>query len=421
MDKSDHPDKWKLPLKVGLAILGAATLIVLAFLILPKLSFEKGEAAISIKKDRLVISAVQKGPFKEIMTVAGNIFPVNIVYLSAAEGGSVEQIFLEPGSMVKEGDQILRLANTNLLLDIMWREAELFQQSNNLRNTRLAIEQYKLQLNQQFADIENKLQQQRRVYERYQELEKDKLISRHEYELAKDQYEFLLKQKELTVESQKSEIKFRQAQIEALEESLLRMQANLDVVKQKQENLTIVAPVSGQLTSLNAEIGQSKAPGERIGQIDRTDGFKIRAGIDERFISLISTEKSGEFDFAGQTYQVDVRKVYPEVKDGKFEVDFEFLGKEPPGIKRGQSLRIRLELEDAAEVLLLPQGDFIQDNAGKWVYVLEESGKAAVRRRVRLGRQNQKFIEVLEGLGAGEFVITSSYEDFRGTEKLILK
>jgi HlyD family secretion protein len=373
------------------------------------------------KKDKILISTIKRGRFKETITINGKILPANIVYLDALEGGRIENVFVEAGSLVKTGDPILQLTNPNLQMDMMFRESELFQASNNLRNTRLSMEQFKLQLNQQLTDIENKLQQQRRVYERYKELEKDSLISRHEYELAKDQYDYLVKQKELTVESQKSELKFRQAQIEALEESLTRMQANLDLVKQRQDNLTVAAPVSGQLTSLTAAVGESISPGSRLGQIDQWDGFKIRTSIDERFIAQVKPKDAGEFDFSGQSYKVDVKKIYPEVREGKFEVDLEFVGEHPPGLKRGQTLRIRLDLVDATEELLLAKGEYMRSSGAKWVYVLDKTGKEAVKRRIRTGRQTPQVIEVLEGLSEGERVIVSSYESFEDCDRLILK
>ena len=375
----------------------------------------------TVKRDRILISTIKRGYFKETILLDGKILPVNIVYLDALEGGRVDKIFVEVGSLVKQGDPILQMTNTNLLMDIMFRESELFQQSNNLRNTRLSMEQYKLQLNQQLTDIENKLQQQRRVYERYKELEKDSLISRHEYELSKDQYEYLVKQKDLTVESQKSELKFRQAQIEALEESLSRMQANLDIVKQRQENLTLIAPVSGQLTSLRAAIGESVSPGSRLGQIDQWDFFKVRTAVNERYIAQVKMKDVGEFNFAGQTYKVDVQKIYPEVKDGKFEVDLEFIGEHPPGLKRGQSLQIRLHLVDSVETLLLARGEFTRTSGNKWVYVLDETGKGALRRKIRTGRQTDTLFEVLEGVSEGEAVIVSSYENFKNCDRLVLR
>jgi HlyD family secretion protein len=306
--------------------------------------------------------------------------------------------------VVKQGDKILSLGNTNLLLDIMWREAELFQQSNNLRNTRLQMEQYRLQLNQELASIDNQLKQQKRTYERYQELMKDNLISQHEFDLAKDQYEYLVIRRELTIESQTNELEFRQSQIEALESSLRRMQDNLEVVKQKQENLTIRAPISGHLTALDAEIGQSKAPGLRIGQIDVMDAFKVRVPVDEHYIARVEQGRGGTFDFAGNTYDM----LFPE------EV--------PQGIRRGMSLHIRLEMGDISDdAILLAKGGFFQTTGGNWVYVLDNSAKIATKRPIRLGMSNAYVHEILEGLQPGEKVITSSYESFGNHERLILK
>ncbi|OGD22289.1 MAG: hypothetical protein A2W03_09375 [Candidatus Aminicenantes bacterium RBG_16_63_16] len=409
--------RWLAGGLIGAAALGLGA----AVLFLAPAVFRKAASTHTIRKERIEIVRVTRGIFSEAISVAGKILPVNIVYLDAMEAGRVEKIFTEAGSLVKKDDKILQLANSNLLMDIMWRESELFQASNNMRNTRLSMEQFKLQLNQQLYDIENRLQQQRRVYERYKELDKDNLISRHQYELAKDQYDYLVKQKELTVESQKSELKFRQAQLESLEESLTRMQANLDIVKQRQENLTLVAPVSGQLTSLTAEVGESISQGTRLGQIDQWDGFKVKASIDERFIAQIKPKDAGEFEFAGQTYRVDVKKIYPEVKDGKFEVDFEFMGEHPPGLKRGQTLHIRLTAVDPADSLLLARGDFVRTTGGKWAYVLEDGNKSAVKRRIQVGRQTAEILEVIDGLREGESVVTSSYEDFGNCDRLILK
>ncbi len=375
----------------------------------------------SVKKERISIAKVGRGPFIETISVTGKILPANIIYLESSEGGRVEKIFVEAGSMVKQGEKILELSNTNLLLDIMRRESDLSQHSNNLRNARLAFDQFKLQLNQQLSEIDNRLQQQKRVYERYKELEKESLISRHEFELAKDQYEYLVKQKELTVETQKSEIKVRQAQIESLEESLQRAEADLELVKKKLENLTLVAPVSGQLTSLDVVRGETKSPGERLGQIDQWDGFKVRALIDERYIAQVKPKDVGSFDFGGQTYQVDVKKIYPEVRDGKFDIDLEFVGPSPPGLKRGQTLHIRLDLKDTADSLLLPREEYLRSTGGRWLYVLDETGKMAVKTRVRIGRQSPRAVEILEGVEEGDSVIVSSYESFRNCDRLIIK
>ena len=416
MDRKIEKKKWPPKKIAGFAAVGLFVILVLYVFL-----FRLSKSTLNVKTERITISTVTRGPFQEFIPIMGNVLPINTFYLNAVEGGRVEEIYLEAGTFVKEGDGILRLANTNLLLDIMWREAELFQQSNNLRNTRLSMEQYRLRLNQDVAEIENLLQQQKRTYERYKELVKDNLISKHEYELAKDQYDYLIKRKELTIESQKNDLEFRQAQIDALEASLKRMQDNLEIVKQKQENLTIRAPISGHLTALDAEIGQSKSPGQPLGQIDVLEGFRVKAAIDEHYIARVETGRKGEFDFAGNSYGLIVKKIYPEVKEGRFEVDMEFVGSGPEEITRGQTLHIRLELGDISEAILLPRGGFYQTTGGNWAYVVDESENIATKRRIRLGRQNPQVFEVLEGLGPGDRVITSSYESFGNMDRLVLK
>jgi HlyD family secretion protein len=416
MDRKIEKKKWP-PKKIAAYAAGGLFVILVLYVFLFRLS----KSTLNVKTERITVSTVTRGPFQEFIPVMGNVLPINTFYLNAVEGGRVEEIYLEAGSFVKKGDKILRLANTNLLLDIMWREAELFQQSNNLRNTRLSMEQYRLQLNQDLAAVENELQQQKRTYERYKELVKDNLISKHEYELAKDQYDYLIKNKELTIESQQNDLEFRQGQIDALEASLKRMQDNLEIVKQKQENLTIKAPISGHLTALDAEIGQSKSPGQPLGQIDVLEGFKVRAAIDEHYIARVETGRKGEFDFAGKSYRLVVKKIFPEVKEGRFEVDMDFVGKEPEEITRGQTLHIRLELGDISEAILLPRGGFYQTTGGNWAYVVDQSENVATKRKIRLGRQNPQVFEVLEGLEPGDRVITSSYESFGNMDRLVLK
>ena len=416
MDRKIDKKKWPPKKIASLAAVGLFVILVLYVFL-----FRLSKSTLNVKTERITISTVTRGPFQEFIPIMGNVLPINTFYLNAVEGGRVEEIYLEAGTLVKEGDGILRLANTNLLLDIMWREAELFQQSNNLRNTRLSMEQYRLRLNQDLAEINNQLRQQKRTYERYKELVKDNLISKHEYELAKDQYEYLIKKKELTIESQRNDLEFRLGQIDALEASLKRMQDNLEIVKQKQDNLTIRAPVSGHLTALNAEIGQSKSPGQPLGQIDVLEGFRVRAAIDEHYIARIETGRTGEFDFAGKSYGLVVKKIYPEVIDGRFEVDMEFVDGGPEEITRGQTLHIRLELGDISEAILLPRGGFYQTTGGNWAYVVDESENVATKRKIRLGRQNPQVFEVLEGLGPGDRVITSSYESFGNMDRLVLK
>ena len=416
MDRKIEKKKWPPKRIAAFAAVGLFIVAVIYIFV-----FGVSKSSLNVQAERLTVSTVTEGPFQEFIPIMGNVMPIITHYLDAFEGGIVEEIHLEAGSFVKKGDKILKLANTNLLINSMWREAELFQQINNLRNTRLDMERYRLQLGQELANIENELQQQKRVYERYKELAKDNLISKHEFELAKDQYEYLLKKKDLAVESQKKDLEFRQRQIEALEAQVNRMQNNLEIINGRLDNLTIKAPVSGHLTSLNAEIGQSKSAGERLGQIDVLEGFKVRAAIDEHYIARIELGRTGEFEFTGKTFNLVVKRIYPEVKEGRFEVDMEFVDHEPQGITRGQTLHIRLELGDVSEAVLLPRGGFYQTTGGNWVFVVNESEKVATKRRIKLGRQNPQVFEVLEGLNPGEKVITSSYESFGNMDRLVLK
>ncbi|MGD2246289.1 MAG: efflux RND transporter periplasmic adaptor subunit [Candidatus Aminicenantes bacterium] len=416
MDRKLEKKKWP-PKK----IISLAAIVVFVVVVGYLLIFKVSKSTLNVNAERITISTVTQGPFQEFIAVMGNAEPEYINYLTASDGGRVEEIFIEAGTMVQKEDEILRLANTNLLLDIMWREAELFQQSNNLRNTRLSMEQYRLQLSQELANIDSQLQQQKRVYDRYKELAKDDLIARHEFEIAQDQYHYLQKRRELTVESQKNELEFRQSQIDALEASLKRMQDNLEVVKEKQENLTIRAPVSGHLTALNAEIGESKSPGAHLGQIDEMKGFKVVVGVDEHYLPRLELGLHGTFEHAGVNYRLRVERIYPEVQDGRFEVDMEFIGDQPKNITRGLTYHIRLELGDVSEAILLPKGGFFQTTGGNWIYILDESGNSAEKTRIRLGRWNTEVYEVLEGLQPGDRVVTSSYENFGNMERLVLK
>ena len=415
MDKQIDKKKWP-PKKIAMF---AGSGLFIAFVIYIFV-FGMSKSSLNVKAERLTISEVTRGPFQEFIPVMGNVLPY-YHYLTAVEGGTVEDIYLEAGTRVEKGDPILKLANTNLLINLMWREAELFQQINNLRNTRLDMERVRLNLNQQLALVENSLQQQKRVYVRYQELIKDDLIAQHDYELAKDQYDYLMKNKELTVESQTKDLEFRQRQVEALEGQVTRMQSNMEIIRSRLENMTIRAPVSGYLTSLEAEIGQSKQAGQDLGQIDTLEGYRIRAGIDEHYLARVEKGRNGEFEFAGNSYDIIVTKKYPAVVDGRFEVDMEFVDETPGGITAGQTYHIRLELGDISEAILLARGGFSQTTGGNWAYVLEPSGDVAIKRRIRLGRQNPDFFEVLEGLEPGEKVITSSYESFGNMDRLVLK
>ncbi len=414
LDRAIKKSKWP---KILISAFAGLFIIAVALYMFMRSS----DTRLNVDPEHITISAVKKGLFQEYIAITGKVLPQNTIYLDAMEGGRVEEIFLEAGSIVKKGDPILRLSNTNLLLDIMNRDAELSQQSNNLRNTRLSLEQNKLSLNKELNEVDYRLQQAKRCFNRNKVLYEEKFLSKEDFEASRDEYEYMAKKRKLTVESMATELDFRKEQIKQLEESLQRMKDNLKLVKQKQDNLTLKAPVGGHLTSLNAEIGESKRIGERLGQIDEVTGFKVRATVDEHFNPRIETGRSGKFELAGHEYQLTVTKIYPEIKDGRFEIDLEFKGDTPEDIRRGRTVHIKLELGDMSEELLLARGGFYQSTGGNWVYVLDESETFAVKRGIRLGMQNPDYFTVLEGLEEGEKVVTSGYETFGDKDRLIFK
>ena len=303
----------------------------------------------------------------------------------------------------------------------MFRVAEFFEQSNNLRTTRLLMEQNRLNLKSQLNNLNYQVLRFERQQKRNEELLKKNLISQKEFEDTDDQYNFYLTSKELAIETYRQDSLFRQVQIEQLEANLTRMQSNLEVVKQKLESLVIKAPIAGHLTSLNAEVGQTKMPGDQIGKIDVLDSFKVRVEIDEHYIARIEKDQFGSFDFANNTYKLKVHRIYLEVTNGRFEADMVFEGKTPLDIRRGMSLHIRLDLGDLTEAILLPVGAFYQQTGGQWIYILDKSEGFATKRNIRINRSNIDYYEIVAGLQPGEKVITSSYDNFGDKDKLIFK
>jgi HlyD family secretion protein len=416
MDRKIEKKKWPPKRIIKYGAIGVFILVVGYLLI-----FESGGSTLNVKSERITISTVDKGPFLEFIPIIGAVIPKYTHYLDASEGGIVEVKFVEAGAQVKKGDKILKLSNTNLLMTLLNNEAQINRASNDLRTTRLQLEQNRLQLKQQRATADYNLERFKRTFERNKVLYEQALISKQEYEDSKSDYDYWNEYRSLALESQEKDLTFREEQVRQLELSVKQMEANLGIVRQQLENLTVRAPISGHLTSLNAEIGQSKNRGDRLGQIDDVEGFKVRAEIDEHYINRVEVDKVGSFDIADQTYSLKVTQIFPEVLEGRFRVDMIFTGKEPTGITRGQSLHIRLQLSEASEAILLARGGFYQTTGGNWAYVLDPSGSYAVKKSIRLGRQNPQFFEVLEGLTPGDKVITSSYENFGVMERLVLK
>lgn len=415
MDRKIKKRKWP-PKKI--ALVGIASIAV--FILFYSAIFGDSSSRLNVEAERLTVSTVERGPFQEFIPVTGSVLPIETFFLDAIEGGRVDRVFLEAGSMVKKGDPILQLANTNLQLDVMYREALTYDQINNAQNRRLAIEQNSIAVQTSLADVELQLRLAKMSFERDSSLAGKSLISPEEFKRTSDNYDYWKKRLVLAVENFKQDSLLRVNQLKQLENSVERLDANLEMVRKSIENLVLRAPISGQLTSLNAEIGQSKSPGQRLGQIDVLDSFKVRVAVDEFYIARIDLGQTGEFDLAGNAYRLVIRKIYPEVRDGRFEVDMFFVGTVPPGIRRGQSLQIRLELGDLSEALLLPRGGFYQTTGGQWVYVVDPSTNIAVKRPIKLGRQNPQVFEVVSGLEPGERVITSGYENFGDKDKLIL-
>jgi HlyD family secretion protein len=378
-------------------------------------------STLRVEREHLRISTVVQGLFHEYIPVVGSTVPLTTHYLDASEGGRVEEIFREAGSLVERGDKILRLANTSLLLDVMYREAELFQQSNNLRSTKLAMEQHRLQMQRQLLEIRREIARQRRLSSNTTQLVEQGLVSRQEHEQALEELGYLVEQRELLLATQAQEQLLHQEQIRQLEESLQRMGENMQMVRQHLESLVIRAPIAGRLTALNAEVGQSKARGQRLGQVDVLSGFKLRAAIDEHYINRVTSGLTGTFSYTGRSYRLQVDKVYPQVIEGKFEVDLTFDGEPPDDLRRGQTFHLRLMLSDPSEAMLLPAGGFFQSTGGRWVYVLDRDGREAHQRQVTIGRQSSDYCEVLAGLEPGEQVITSDYEPLGDAERLVLQ
>jgi len=417
MDRKIEKKNWT-PKKI--ATFGLPTIFVL--LVFYMLVFGDKSSKLNVEVDKITISKVSRGEFQEFIPIMGSVEPIKTIELSSDEGGRIEHRYIESGTKVQKGDPILRFSNTNLLLTILNNEAQVNRASNDLRSTRLMMEQNALSLRNQLLNLDYEIASQKRVFDREKTLMDKGLGSKEAFENARDQYLFSQRRRDLTVAQQKQDSLFRLTQIQALETSLAGMQTNLIIVKEKQDNLTLRAPIDGHLTSLTAEIGETKNPGERLGQIDVLDHFKVRARIDEYYINRVEKGRMGSFDLSGRSYRLSVDKIYLEVTDGRFEVDLVFAeGERPEGIRRGQTLHIKLELGDLEEAVLLARGGFYQKTGGQYVYVVDPSGNFAIRRDIKLGRYNPQVFTVLGGLEPGEEVITSSYDTFGDIDKLILK
>lgn len=416
MDRAIPKKTWTT--KRILTIAGVVAIIVLIYFAYSQTS---GKSRLNVDTERLSISEIKMGSFKEFITVNGIVLPITTIYLDALEGGQIEEIYVEDGAILKKDQPILRLANTDLELSLANQETSVFDVLTQMQNTRNNAEQNTIRQLNQLAEVENALMEAERIYNLNKSLVKDKVIGSQEFKSSENTYTYQIRRLELTKQTLSQDSVTNKQQMEQMNESYKRMQNALRLMRQKVDDLIVRAPVDGQLTSLDAEFGQSKNKGDRLGQIDVLSGFKVRADIDEHYISRVYTGLEAEFTFAGKTYPLRIKKVYTQVTNGRFQVDMEFSDKIPEGIRRGQTLQVRLTLSDETQALLVPKGGFYQQTGGNWIFKVNESGDIAYKNDIRLGRQNPEYYEILEGLKAGDKVITSSYENYGNMQELVLK
>lgn len=397
----------------GVAVL--ITLIVLSFYV------ASGKSRLNVKAERLTISEVKKGAFKEFIPVNGVVMPFTTIYLDAMEGGRVEEIYVEDGALMKKGEPILKLANTDLQLSLANQETQVFNLLTQMQISRNAATQNTIMKLNQGTDAENAFKEAERVYRLNKKLFEQQAISEQEFRQSENNYTYALQKKKLTEKILSQDSLSASQELRQAQESYKRTEEALKIMRRKVEDLTVCAPIDGQLTSLDAEIGQNKNKGERLGQLDVTSGYKVRVEGDEHYISRIYPGLVGEFTFAGKDYRLSIYKVYSQVRNGKFQVDMKFEAEPPKDIRRGQTLQIRLALSDETQALLLARGGFYQQTGGNWVFKVNNNGTLAYRTDVQLGRQNPDYYEVLSGLTEGDKVVTSGYENYEQTQELVIK
>ncbi|MBO7593409.1 MAG: HlyD family efflux transporter periplasmic adaptor subunit [Salinivirgaceae bacterium] len=394
--------------------LGAGVVALVVYLLL-----QSDAKTMKVDVNTLTISKVADGKFDDYIRVSGQVQPQTTIQLSPLEGGVVERIVTEEGTRVKAGDPILILSNENLDMQILNSEAELAEKENMLRNTVIQMEQQRLSNRQSEIELGIEVKRNKRHYEQQKALYDDKLIAREEYTKAEEDYFLSVEKYELVRERLKQDSAYRSIEVHRLQESLENMQKNMKIIRRRKENLVIKAPIDGELGLLDAVLGQSIQAGVKIGQINSIGTYKIEAQIDEHYIDRVILGLSATFDRQGEVFNAIVRKVYPEVRSGKFQADFRIDGTQPANIRSGQTYYLNLQLGQSENAVIIPRGSFYQSTGGKWIFVVSPKGDKAVKREIRIGRQNPKYYEVLDGLEPGEKVITSSYESYGDCEVLV--
>ena len=385
------------------------------------LIFGNHASTLRVSKDELSISAVRQARFKDYVRTNGQVLPIQVVQISPEEGGIVMEKVVEEGTMVHKGDVIVRLSNSNLDLQILNAEAELAEKQNLLRNTQVAMQQDRLNNQTEQAQLDMDTQRKQRTFEQNKRLYGEKLISKEDYLQSQEDFQLSAKKRSLIAKRLKQDSIYRSVQMDQMEDNLQNMRKNVVLVRQRKDKLEVRSAIDGELGLLDVELGQSIQPGQKIGQLNDLSDYKVQASIDEHYIDRVRSGLTATFSRGDKLYQLQVRKVYPEVRDGKFRCDFIFKGDRPENIRSGQTYYIDLELGQPEQAIIIPRGTFFQTTGGQWIFVLDRSGQKAYRRQIRVGRQNPQHYEILEGLEPGEKVVTSGYEAFKDNEVLVFK
>lgn len=396
--------------------LGGLVVVFVAYLLL-----RSDLRTFRVNADTLTVSEVISGEFNDYIRVSGQVQPMTTIQVSPLESGVVHEIFLEEGAQVKAGDKILELKNENLDMQILNSEADLAEKENLLRNTLISMEQEKLSVHQEMLQLETDVKRNRRAYEAQKQLYQEELIAREEYLRAEEDYDLAKSRLELVKNRAVQDSLYRNIQVKQMQESLSNMRVNMQMIRRRKEHLILTAPIDGELGLLDVVLGQSVSSGMKIGQINNLSSYKIEAQIDEHYIDRVMPGLEAQFERQDESYQAVIRKVYPEVRDGKFKADFKFDGALPENIRTGQTYSLNLQLGQPEEAVMIPRGTFYQKTGGRWIYVVTEDGSKAYKREIRIGRQNPQYYEVLEGLEPGEEVITSGYDNLGDNDCLILK
>lgn len=402
-------------------ILTIGGIVALVVLIGASYYYTSGNSKLNVNTDRITVSTITKGSFQENIPVNGVVLPLTTIYLDAVEGGRVEEKYVDDGTMMKKGQPILRLSNTDLQLGLVTQETNVYNLLTQMQISKNAAQQNTVSKLNQMTDVESQLKEAERIYNLDKHLYEQKAIGSQEYLKAENDYNYYLQKQKLTDKILQQDSVSTEQQLKQARQSFEGSQTALNVMREKVGDLIVRAPIDGQLTSLDAEQGQSKNKGERLGQIDVMSGYKVRVDIDEHYISRIYTGLKGTFTFNDTTYTLEIKKIYTQVTNGRFQVDMEFTGKVPQGIRRGQTLQIVLSLSEARTALLLPKGGFYQQTGGNWIFKVNDDGTKAYKVDIQLGNQNPDYYEVLQGLKVGDKVVTSSYDTYGNMQELVLQ